>query len=107
MNLVCSYLASFISQCASQNKYSPNGFHLYQEAIEGTRGDSYGRLSCWYVTTIFGRDAHLPCFRSLGINLIEANDYSKWLLSIEVMGESLYTVRRMFLLSRIWILYQR
>lgn len=58
-------------------------------------------------TMIFGQDTYLSCFRSLGINLIEANDFSKWLLSIEVMGESLYMVRRMTLISRNWILYQR
>jgi ubiquitin-conjugating enzyme E2 W len=34
---------------------------------------------------------HLPPL--LGIKLVEANDFSKWLFTIEVMGESLYQVR--------------
>ena len=33
---------------------------------------------------------HSRCY--LGINLVEANDFSKWLFTIEVMGESLYQV---------------
>ena len=35
---------------------------------------------------------HIYSCHYLGINLVEANDFSKWLFTIEVMGESLYQV---------------
>jgi hypothetical protein len=30
---------------------------------------------------------------SLGVTLVEANDFAKWLFTIEVMGDSVYQVR--------------
>jgi ubiquitin-conjugating enzyme E2 W len=41
---------------------------------------------------------HIYSCHYVGINLVEANDFSKWLFTIEVMGESLYQVRFHFIL---------
>lgn len=38
-------------------------------------------------------DHTLPGFLSSGITLLEANDFARWLFTIEVMGDSLYQVR--------------
>ena len=34
------------------------------------------------------------CYVVVGIKLVQADDFEKWIFSIEVMGESLYKVRR-------------
>ncbi len=45
-------------------------------------------------------NADLFFILDIGINLVEANDFSKWLFTIEVMGDSVYVVKQTDLISR-------
>ena len=46
----------------------------------------------------FTLDITIEIWELVGIEVIQADDFSKWILSVEVLGDTLYKVRSQLLL---------